>query len=152
MIVAVITLAVLAASLGGGMIWVMKVARDERREAKQAADLYRKQQEVTFDLETQVRDLTGKLAATDAQLKDATIRLEQTEQQRNQALAEAREAIRREIRNAPDAVSALNKVIAAGHAAATGVRRTEETKAETAAAKPDSGSGGADSLLITDLR
>jgi septal ring factor EnvC (AmiA/AmiB activator) len=147
-IAAVIALSLLSGALAAGMIWAFKTANSERAESKAAADLYRKQQEITLELETERRELTSKLKATDEQLREATIRLEKTEQQRNQALAEAREAIRKEIRSAPDAIAALNRVIANG----PGVQRSTEAKAETAAAEPDPGSGGSDPLLITDLR
>lgn len=148
MIAAVIALSVLALTLGGGLVYAMKLARDERNESKAAGDLYRKQQEITLELETDRRDLTAKLAATDAQLREATIRLEKTEQQRNQALAEARESIRREIRNAPDAIAAVNKVLAT----APGSVR-QPGKAETETTKPATGAGdsGSDPLLATKL-
>lgn len=148
MIAAVLALAALAAGLGAGLVWAVKLARDERREAKQASDLYRAQCEVTLDLETERRELTSKLAATDEQLREALRRLSLTEAQRNKALEEAREQVRKEIRNAPDAIAALNRVLAAAH----GLQRDGETTTAPAATEPGAGRGGTDSLLIAELR
>jgi chromosome segregation ATPase len=147
-IAAVIALSVLALTLGGGLILAGKWGRDQQKRGDAAMDLYRAQQNVTDEIRMERDELVGKLAAVDTQLKEATIRLEKTEQQRNEALAEAREAIRKEIRSAPDAVAALNRVLAA----APGVQRTEQTKTEAAADPANADRGGSDPLLITELR
>lgn len=150
MIVAVVTLSLLSGALGVGMVLAVRYAIDANKAAQNSADLYAAQLNVKHDLETDIRELTGKLAATDEQLREAKIRLAETERQRNEALDKAREQIRKEIRSAPNAVEALSKVLAAGPGGI--VQQPAKAEASAAAAKADAGGGGASSLLITDLR
>lgn len=94
-------------------------------------------------------EVAGKLAAAEKQLADAKSRLAVAEEQRNKAYEDGREAIRKEVRNAPDTVAALNKVLAAAPRDRV-QQRAEEAKAEPTAA--DAGDRGEGSLLITELR
>lgn len=148
MIVAVVSLAILAGALGAGMIYAVKWGRDESKTAKNAHDLYRAQVQLTDEIRIERDELIGRLAATDEQLREAKIRLGKTEEQRNRALDEARELVRQQIRSAPDAIAALNKILAA---APHGVHAegSAETKADST--KADTGTGGSDPLLITSL-
>lgn len=146
MTAAVIALSVALLAAIGGLVLVAKWGRDSQQRADNAHDLYRAQQDLTDSIRIERDELVGKLAATDTQLREAKDRLRLVEQQRDKALEEAREHIRKEIRSAPDAIAALNAVLAA----APGVRkRAEETKAD---AEADPLGGGTAGLLITDLR
>lgn len=144
---AVITLALALLAAIGGLVLVAKWGRDQQTRGDSAHDLYRAQQELADDVRRDRDDAVLKLAASEKQLTDAKARLATAEQQRNKAFEDAREHIRKEIRNAPDAVAALNAVLAA---APRVQQRAEETKADTAAT--DAGDRGADPMLITELR
>jgi hypothetical protein len=145
---AVIALAVALVAAMGSLVWAVKMYFDADKRADNAHDLYAAQARLTDDVRIERDELVGKLANVDDQLREAKIRLGKTEEQRNRALDEARELVRQQIRSAPDAIAALNKIIAAGPAGS--VQQPAEAKAGLA--KTDSGSGDEAGLQITELR
>lgn len=141
MLAAVIALSLLAVTLGGGLVYAMKQARDERKEAQAAGDLYRKQCEVTFELESERKDLIGKLTATDAQLKEASAKIVRLEISLDKAQQERTKQTEERIRRASNPLTELSNVL--------------QERAELPAvpkADASSGSGEAASLLIQDLK
>lgn len=141
MTVAIITLAVTVLAATGALAWSVHQGAKWQREAQNAADLYHRQLEIKFDIEKDRDDYVLKVSACEAQIRELRSRLAATERQRNQAIEEARKQVAKEIRSAPNAVDALNRVLQAG------AGKTEAAKPEPAA-----GDSGADGLLITELR
>jgi hypothetical protein len=149
-VVAVVTLSLTLLAAIGALVFLGKHALDERKRGDNAHDLYLAQVRLTDDVRIERDELVGKLAATDEQLREAKIRLGKTEEQRNRALDEARELVRQQIRSAPDAIAALNKILAAGPRDSVQPKGSAEAKSDPA--KADSGAGAEAGLQITELR
>lgn len=143
-----ITLSVALLAAVAGLVYLGRELVKAHREVANATDLRRSEHEVADRYLEERDEAIRQHAAADAKLREAVRRLAEAERQRNDALREAQERIAKEIRNAPDAVAALNSVLAATDRG--GVQQAEVPDAAQAGADGPSGERPG-SLLATQL-
>lgn len=140
MTVAVITLGLALLSAIGGIVYLVKTNRDDRKRADNAQDLYNAQLDVKHELEQDRADLTRKLSATDEQLREAKAKVVRLEISLRKAQEREENRTAERISRAPNPLDELTAVM------------REHTEVPEAASADGAGSDEADTLLNTTLR
>lgn len=140
MLAAVIALSLLSLALGGGLVWAMKHALDERKRADNAMDLYNAQLNVKHELEQDRADLTRKLSATDEQLRETTAKVVRLEIALHKAQEREQKQTAERIKRAPNPLDELTDVM------------REHAEVPEAASAERAGGDETDPLLNTTLR
>ena len=139
MIAAVIALSLVALTLGGGIVYLVKTNRDDRKRADNSHDLYRAQLDVTHELEQDRAELTRKLSATDEQLREAKAKVVRLEISLHKAQEREQKQTAERITRAPNPLDELTAVM------------REHAEVPEATSATSAGGEQADSLLIETL-